>query len=102
MDTTQNLRDQLYVTPAEALYSPELMGLKPVPQNPDAAVTLLLARRRFPLPTVLICRRRLVRVADILALASGAPVAPTPPRKRGRPSKAAWPTHPMMLKVGHD
>ena len=92
MDPTLNMLNRLFVTPAEALYRPELLGLRP-PLNPDNAATQLMTRGRFPLPTLLVCGRRMVRVVDIVAFAQGelAPpcdVAGNVPRRRGRPSNA--------------
>lgn len=117
MNSTLDLRGRLFVTPAEALYCPEFLGL-PVPQNPDEAARALLKRGRFPLPTVKIARRRMVRVATILAFGQAAQPAaagvqdmleaglPVPPRRKpGRPTnleRAARAAHLAAGEVGHD
>lgn len=109
---------RLFVTPAECLYSPEYLGI-PLPLNPKQAASLVLCRGRFPLPTVLIMGRRMVRIADILAFAQGIVTTPPPgppprpepdlngplKRKRGRPSNAevaARRADELGDGVGHD
>jgi len=99
------------VTPATALYSPEFLGL-PLPSKPDQAAGLRIARRRFPLPTVLVDGRRMVLVADIDVYINGlstVPPASSPPelttrRRRGRPSKAEVAARhaAAALEAGHD
>jgi len=90
--STQELVRRL-VTPAQALYAPEFLGLRP-PAKPDQAAALQIARHRFPIPTVLVMGRRMVLVADIHDFIDGLrpPTAPEPRnpalRKRGRPRKA--------------
>lgn len=108
MDPTFNARGRLFVTPAQALFCPEFLGL-PQPQNPESAAAQLLSRGRFPLPTLLVCARRMVRVADILefARASGAVVTrqddAAPRRKRGRPSRAELAARAAAIgEVGHE
>jgi len=114
MNPTFNTRGRLFVTPAEALYCPEFLGLPP-PQNPQSSAAQLLTRRRFPLPTMLVCGRRMVKVADILSFAmssgvAGAPALPAsaagsePRRGRGRPSKAELATRAAARgrEVGHE
>ena len=68
MDTDQIDTDvghqQLLVTPSEALYSPQWLAL-PAPLHPEQAARLRIARGTYPLPTVLVGRRRMVRTADI-------------------------------------
>lgn len=80
------------VTPATALYSPEFLGL-PAPLKPNQAARLLLARGRYPLPTVLVMGRRMVRVDEIhhyidSLQPSNEPQPQAPRRRRGRPSNA--------------
>lgn len=58
----------LFVLPEQALYRPEFLAL-PVPQNPTAAVRLLIARNRYPLPLIKLCNRNMVRTSSIFALA---------------------------------
>lgn len=77
------------VTPATALYSPEFLGL-PAPLKPNQAASLLLARGRYPLPTVLVMGRRMVRVDEIhhyidSLQPSNEPQPQAPRRRRGRP-----------------
>lgn len=106
--STQELTRRL-VTPAQALYSPEFLGLPP-PAKPDQAAGLQIARHRFPLPTVLVMGRRMVLVADIHAFIDGLrPPAATGPRdpslpKRGRPSNAELAARAASLVEGvsHD
>lgn len=111
-DTSAPLKNRLFVTPAEALYSTEFLGLPP-PVNPKQAAALAMCRGRFPLPTLLIMGRRMVRVADILSFAQGFDPTPPqskteddtpPPRKRGRPSNAELAARASALagEVAHD
>jgi len=97
------------VTPAQALYCPEFLGM-PRPAKPDQAAGLQIARHRFPLPTVLVMGRRMVRVCDIHAFIDGLrpqvePISQLPPRpKRGRPSNAelAARAAAVQAEVGRD
>lgn len=101
--------DRRLVTPAQALYSPEFLAL-PLPAKPDQAAGLLIARHRFPLPTVLVMGRRMVLVSDIHAFVDGLrPAPPTileaPRRRRGRPTNAevaARRAAAQGREVGHD
>lgn len=104
------LTSRLFVTPSEALYSPEFLGL-PMPMNPAQAASIAMCRGRFPLPTLLIMGRRMVRVSDILKFAEGGAGAAVPPlpdaspgKKRGRPSKAELAARAVAQagKVDHD
>lgn len=90
--TTSVASERRLVTPAQALYSPEYLAL-PQPAKPDQAAGLLIARHRFPLPTVLVLGRRMVLVSDIHAFVDA--LRPLPPavheaprRRRGRPTNA--------------
>jgi len=83
----------LLVTPAETLYRPEFLG-QPRPEKPDAAARLRLARGTFPVATVMVGGRRMVRVSDIQAYIeglavdlAGAPPARGPVRGRRRNPK---------------
>lgn len=91
----------LLVTPADALYGQQWLAL-PAPADPAMAARLRIARGTFPLPTVLIGRRRMVRTADIrnyvARLAPGGQSVPREPEPSpitrghhttGRPRKIA-------------
>lgn len=54
----------LLVTPADALYGQQWLAL-PAPADPAMAARLRIARGTYPLPTVLVGRRRMVRAIDI-------------------------------------
>ena len=56
--------EPILATPAECLYSPRFLN-QPAPLNPVQAASLRIARGRFPVPTVLVGGRRMVRVEDI-------------------------------------
>lgn len=91
----------LFVLPEQALYRPEFLAL-PVPKNPAAAVRLLIARNRYPLPLIKLCNRNMVRTSSIFALAGAGQQQPighkdrleldadflSPPLRRGAPTMA--------------
>jgi len=83
----------LLVTPAETLYRLEFLA-QPLPEKPEAAARLRLARGTFPVATVMVGGRRMVRVTDIQAYIeglavdhAGAPPARGPVRGRRRNPK---------------
>lgn len=114
---TRRLVTPRLVTPATALYGPEFLGL-PAPQKPDQAARLLIARGRYPLPTVLVLGRRMVVVDQIhqyidglkpqpLPQPSNEPPPQAPRRRRGRPSNAEVAARRAAAagqdrEVGHD
>ena len=105
MDLDRNdasLDRPLLVTPADALYGQQWLAL-PAPDDPAMAARLRIARGTYPLPTVLVGRRRMVRTIDIRNYVArltpdGHPVSSEPEsntitrdRRTGRPRKIAVP-----------
>lgn len=116
-DPIEPIENRLLATLAQALYASDALGLLPVPLHPDQAASLAFHRGTFPLPTIKIMGRRMVRVADILAFAQGngaeskttprptqaVAAGSAPRRKRGRPSKAEIAVRAIALgETGHD
>jgi hypothetical protein len=91
--------EPILATPAECLYSPRFLN-QPAPSNPAQAASLRIARGRFPVPTVLVGGRRMVRVEDIHKYIASLASVPEPVRQetiaanvperrgRGRPSNS--------------
>lgn len=85
----------LWLTIADALWSPQGLNLSPVPRNPANAARVWIARGKYPLPVHEVCGRQMVRRADVVAYtdAHSPPAASTSPllvkRGRGRPRKTA-------------
>ena len=105
------IENRLLATLAQALYASDALGLRPVPLHPHQAASLAFHRGTFPLPTVKVMGRRMVRVADILAFAQGEmqqPVAANEVtrarsgKRRGRPSKADLAARAAALGVGNE
>ena len=94
MNNIHDHGEPILVTPVECLYSPRFLN-QPAPSNPVQATSLRIARGRFPVPTVLVGGRRMVRVKDIHKY-----IASLEPVPRPVPEEATAANVPERRKLG--